>query len=82
MLVNNAGVDTDYLPVEHANIDDWRRMFETNVFGVVALTSAAIPTLREEPAFGGLHRHVVFHHRVGAFLLGLSRLQGRRVGVR
>jgi NAD(P)-dependent dehydrogenase (short-subunit alcohol dehydrogenase family) len=47
VLVNNAGVDTDYLPVEHANIDDWRRMFETNVFGVVALTSAAIPILRE-----------------------------------
>ena len=46
MLVNNAGIDTDYLPVEHANIDDWRRMFETNVFGVVALTSAALPTLR------------------------------------
>jgi NAD(P)-dependent dehydrogenase (short-subunit alcohol dehydrogenase family) len=46
VLVNNAGIDTDYLPVEHANIDDWRRMFETNVFGVVALTSAAIPILR------------------------------------
>jgi NAD(P)-dependent dehydrogenase (short-subunit alcohol dehydrogenase family) len=46
VLVNNAGIDTDYLPVEHANVDDWRRMFETNVFGVVALTSAAIPTLR------------------------------------
>jgi NAD(P)-dependent dehydrogenase (short-subunit alcohol dehydrogenase family) len=46
VLVNNAGIDTDYLPVEHANVDDWRRMFETNVFGVVALTSAAIPVLR------------------------------------
>src|SRR5580704_7380333 len=46
VLVNNAGIDTDYLPVEHANMDDWRRMFETNVFGVVALTAAAIPTLR------------------------------------
>ena len=46
VLVNNAGIDTDYLPVEHANIDDWRRMFETNVFGVVALTAAAIPILR------------------------------------
>ena len=46
VLVNNAGIDTDYLPVEHANIDDWRRMFETNVFGVAALTSAALPTLR------------------------------------
>ncbi len=51
VLVNNAGIATDYLPVEHANIDDWRRMFETNVFGVVALTSAAIPTLRvNQPA--------------------------------
>jgi NAD(P)-dependent dehydrogenase (short-subunit alcohol dehydrogenase family) len=46
VLVNNAGIDTDYLPVEHANMEDWRRIFETNVFGVVALTSAAIPTLR------------------------------------
>ncbi|HEY1652906.1 MAG TPA: SDR family NAD(P)-dependent oxidoreductase [Acidimicrobiales bacterium] len=46
VLVNNAGVDSDYLPVEYANLDDWRRMFETNVFGMVALTSAAIPTLR------------------------------------
>jgi NAD(P)-dependent dehydrogenase (short-subunit alcohol dehydrogenase family) len=46
VLVNNAGVDTEYLPVEHADIGDWRRMFETNVFGTVALTSAAIPTLR------------------------------------
>ena len=47
VLVNNAGIDTDYLPVEHAVLDDWRRLFETNVFGVVALTAAAIPTLRE-----------------------------------
>lgn len=47
VLVNNAGIDTEYLPVEHADIGDWRRMFETNVFGTVALTSAAIPTLRD-----------------------------------
>jgi len=46
VLVNNAGIDVDYLPVEHAEVDDWRRLFETNVFGVVALTSAAIPVLR------------------------------------
>ncbi len=46
VLVNNAGIDTDYLPVEYAKIDDWRRMFETNVFGVVSVTAAAIPNLR------------------------------------
>ncbi len=47
VLVNNAGIDTEYLPVEFARVEDWRRMFETNVFGVVALTSAAIPILRD-----------------------------------
>jgi NAD(P)-dependent dehydrogenase (short-subunit alcohol dehydrogenase family) len=46
VLVNNAGVDTEFLPVEHADIGDWRRMFETNVFGTVALTAAAVATLR------------------------------------
>ncbi len=47
VLVNNAGIDTDFLPVEHSVLDDWRRLFETNVFGVVALTAAAIATLRD-----------------------------------
>jgi NAD(P)-dependent dehydrogenase (short-subunit alcohol dehydrogenase family) len=46
VLVNNAGIDTDYLPVEHSDLDDWRKLFETNVLGTVGLTMAAIPTLR------------------------------------
>ena len=46
VLVNNAGLDGDGLPVEHAELAAWRRVFETNVFGVVGLTSAAIPVLR------------------------------------
>ena len=46
VLVNNAGVDSDYLPVEHSNLDDWRNVFETNVVGLVATTIAAIPVLR------------------------------------
>jgi NAD(P)-dependent dehydrogenase (short-subunit alcohol dehydrogenase family) len=46
VLVNNAGVDSDYLPVEHSNLDDWRDVFETNVLGLVATTIAAIPALR------------------------------------
>jgi NAD(P)-dependent dehydrogenase (short-subunit alcohol dehydrogenase family) len=51
VLVNNAGIDTDYLPVEFADLGDWRRLFETNVFGLVALTSAAVPVLRaNQPA--------------------------------
>jgi NAD(P)-dependent dehydrogenase (short-subunit alcohol dehydrogenase family) len=47
VLVNNAGVDTEYLPVEHSNLDDWRLLFETNVLGVVGMTKHAIPALRE-----------------------------------
>ncbi len=46
VLVNNAGVDSAYLPVEHCDLDDWRAVFETNVMGLVGLTMAAIPTLR------------------------------------
>ena len=46
VLVNNAGVDTDYLPVEHSRLEDWRDLFETNVLGVVGTTMGAIPTLR------------------------------------
>jgi len=46
VLVNNAGIDTDYLPVEHGDLEDWRKLFETNVLGTVGLTMAAIPTLR------------------------------------
>ena len=46
VLVNNAGVETEYLPVEHAPLDAWRSVFETNVFGLAELTRRAIPALR------------------------------------
>ena len=46
VLVNNAGVDEAYLPVEHAPAALWRRMFETNLFGLVEVTRRAIPALR------------------------------------
>jgi NAD(P)-dependent dehydrogenase (short-subunit alcohol dehydrogenase family) len=46
VLVNNAAVEFENLPVEHTTIDDWRAMFETNVFGLVDVTRRAIPSLR------------------------------------
>jgi NAD(P)-dependent dehydrogenase (short-subunit alcohol dehydrogenase family) len=46
VLVNNAGVESTYEPVEHAPADDWRRTFETNVFGLVETTRRALPSLR------------------------------------
>ena len=44
-LVNNAGVGVGG-PVEHISLADWRRQFEVNLFGHVAITRALIPALR------------------------------------
>ena len=43
-LVNNAGVGAGG-PVEMLDVDDWRSVFETNFFGLVALTKAAFPLI-------------------------------------
>lgn len=43
-LVNNAGIQANF-PVEAFAIDDWRRMFEVNLFGHVAVTQALLPAL-------------------------------------
>jgi NAD(P)-dependent dehydrogenase (short-subunit alcohol dehydrogenase family) len=47
VVVNNAGIDREYLPVEHAPISLWRDLFETNLFGVVEVVRRAVPRLRE-----------------------------------
>ncbi len=47
VVVNNAGVDKAYLPVEHAPLSLWREMFETNLFGVVEVVRRAVPRLRQ-----------------------------------
>lgn len=46
VLVNNAGVDGEHLSVEDTPLDEWRRQFETNVFGLVEVTRQAVPVLR------------------------------------
>jgi NAD(P)-dependent dehydrogenase (short-subunit alcohol dehydrogenase family) len=46
VVVNNAGVESENLPLEVMPIDFWRTIFETNVVGLVAVTRAAIPKLR------------------------------------
>lgn len=43
-LVNNAAVQAN-VPVEVFAIDQWRRMFEVNLFGHVAVTQALLPAL-------------------------------------
>ena len=47
ILINNAGIRYEYLPVEEIGIDEWREYFDVNFFGVVELTQKAIPLMRE-----------------------------------
>jgi len=51
ILVNNAGVML-LGPVEGAPTDDWRRMVDVNVLGLLYCTHAALPLMRES---GGGH---------------------------
>ena len=50
VLVNNAGITSGLEPASKVTVDDMRRTFETNVFGVVAVTNAMLPLLRRSPA--------------------------------
>ncbi len=46
VLVNNAGTEQAYLPVEAVPLEDWRNVFETNLFGLVEVTRRAVPLMR------------------------------------
>jgi clavulanate-9-aldehyde reducatase len=62
ILVNNAGVML-LGPVEGGNLDDWRRMLDVNVYGLLYCTHAALPLMRE----GG-----------GGDIVNVSSVAGRR----
>jgi NAD(P)-dependent dehydrogenase (short-subunit alcohol dehydrogenase family) len=47
VLVNNAGYG-DVDSVEDASLDDFRRQIDTNLFGTIIMTKAAIPVMREQ----------------------------------
>ena len=69
VLVNNAFRSGPYDPVEHASLEDWRKVFDVNLFGTLALCQAVIPFMKArggsivminsmsmrviEPRFGG-----------------------------
>ena len=46
-LVNNAGGALGLEPIEVADLDQWRQMFELNVVGTMRVTQALLPALRE-----------------------------------
>ena len=45
VLVNNAGLALGTEPAQNASLDDWMRMIDTNVKGLVALTHAVLPAM-------------------------------------
>jgi NAD(P)-dependent dehydrogenase (short-subunit alcohol dehydrogenase family) len=49
VVVNNAGY-ANVAPVETASVDDFRRQFETNFWGVYNVSKAALPLLRAQGA--------------------------------
>jgi NAD(P)-dependent dehydrogenase (short-subunit alcohol dehydrogenase family) len=52
ILVNNAGVDAGdrTKKVSEQTMEAWRKTFDTNVFGLIAVTQAFMPLLERSPA--------------------------------
>ena len=51
ILVNNAGMDVGGAKkTSEQSIEAWRKNFDTNVFGVIAVTQAFLPLLERSPA--------------------------------
>jgi len=48
VLVNNAFRSAPYEPVEEASMEDWRRIFDVNLFGAVQLSQAVIPCMKAQ----------------------------------
>jgi NAD(P)-dependent dehydrogenase (short-subunit alcohol dehydrogenase family) len=47
VLVNNAGYG-DLAPIEDTTLEDFRAQIETNLFGVINVTKAALPVMRSQ----------------------------------
>lgn len=50
ILVNNAGILIDRVPPSQLDIETLRQTYETNVFGVFAVTKAMLPLLKKSTA--------------------------------
>lgn len=78
VLVNNAGY-ADVVSVEDMSSDEFRRQIETNFFGVVNVTRAILPIMREQGS-----GHLLQVASVGARIAvaGLSAYQSAKFAVR
>ncbi len=62
VLVNNAGISGGPVnPPDEADLDVVRRVFDTNLFGVIRVTNAMLPLLRQAPGADRQHlqRHLL-----------------------
>jgi NAD(P)-dependent dehydrogenase (short-subunit alcohol dehydrogenase family) len=50
ILVNNAGIVAERTPPSECHIENIRKTFETNVFGLFTVTKALLPLIRKSPA--------------------------------
>ena len=66
-VINNAGISV-VGPVEFVSLEDWRRQFEVNFFGAIAVTQAALPLLRV---------HAAKYGNGSARLINISSIAGK-----
>ncbi len=52
-LFNNAGINVPPAPLEEFSLDDWRRVWEVNVTGVLLCTQAAFRLMKRQNPPGG-----------------------------
>ena len=45
LLLNNAGLAAGNAPIDQCDTDDWERMIDTNVKGLLYVTKAVIPSM-------------------------------------
>src|SRR5207237_7661332 len=84
-VVNNAGIAVGG-PAELIALDDWRRQFEVNVFGVIAVIQRCLPMLRKgggrivnRRSVGGRVAQVFVAHSVASEAALGALSEGRRV---
>ena len=47
ILINNAGLAVGRGPIDEGDVDDWERMIDTNIKGLLYVSRAVIPILKE-----------------------------------
>lgn len=47
VLINNAGLASGLDPIQEGNIDDWEKMIDTNIKGLLYMTRAVAPSMVE-----------------------------------